>query len=500
MPVPTAVISAWISLFSRVLCRRAFSTLRILPRIGRTAWYAGSRAWMAGPAAESPSTMNSSVLSGSASWQSASLPGSVESRIPPLREDPLAVPAVLLEPRHQMPVDRGLDEGPHVGVAELRLRLALELGLLQLHRDDRGEPLADGVALEVGVLLLEEVSAARVAVDHVRQGLAQALLVGAALVGVDGVGEGVQGLCEAGVPLEGHLDLGVLLLAPEVNDPADRVLALVEERDEVGQAALGLVHLAPLAAAALVDQGDLHPAGQERQLPQPLGQDVPLELGLLEDLPVRPERDDRAGLPGGLALLQLLEPLAARVGLRPHRAVPCHLDVEPLGQRVHHRDTDPVEATGDHVRLAVELPAGVEGGKDDLDGRPSILRPRDRLHRDATAVVGHGDPAVGPEPDQDPGARPGQGLVDGVVHDLVHEVVEAPAPGGADVHAGPARDRLEALQDGDIRGLVTGAVAPPGPRGCRALGTGTPGGAGGGRSGLGTLPALLRGDRSLLRQ
>ena len=57
MPVPIAVISAWISLFCRILSSRAFSTFRILPRIGRMAWVARSRALLAEPPAESPSTM-----------------------------------------------------------------------------------------------------------------------------------------------------------------------------------------------------------------------------------------------------------------------------------------------------------------------------------------------------------------------------------------------------------------------------------------------------------
>ena len=57
IPVPIAVISAWISRFSRILWSRAFSTLRIFPRIGRIAWVAGSRACLALPPAESPSTM-----------------------------------------------------------------------------------------------------------------------------------------------------------------------------------------------------------------------------------------------------------------------------------------------------------------------------------------------------------------------------------------------------------------------------------------------------------
>ena len=38
--------------------------------------------------------------------------------------------------------------------------------------------------------------------------------------------------------------------------------------------------------------------------------------------------------------------------------------------------------------------------------------------------------------------------------DLVDEVMEASRPGGADVHAGPLADRLEALEDLDILGVV----------------------------------------------
>ena len=57
---------------------RAFSTLSILPKSGRIACERRSRPCLADPPAESPSTMYSSLRSGSRSWQSASLPGSAE--------------------------------------------------------------------------------------------------------------------------------------------------------------------------------------------------------------------------------------------------------------------------------------------------------------------------------------------------------------------------------------------------------------------------------------
>ena len=48
----------------------------------------------------------------------------------------------------------------------------------------------------------------------------------------------------------------------------------------------------------------------------------------------------------------------------------------------------------------------------------------------------------------------GQRLVDRVVDDLVDEVVQPADAGRADVHAGPLADRLEALEDGDVLGVV----------------------------------------------
>ena len=56
----------------------AFCTLRILPRIGSSAWYSLLRASFAVPSAESPSTMNSSDSATSFERQSASFAGSDE--------------------------------------------------------------------------------------------------------------------------------------------------------------------------------------------------------------------------------------------------------------------------------------------------------------------------------------------------------------------------------------------------------------------------------------
>ena len=177
MPVPIAVIIAWISMFESTLLMRFFSLLMIFPRSGRIAWKPRSRPCFAEPPAESPSTMKSSAASGSLIEQSASLPGRdipssadfrrVRSRAlraaMRAREAAIALltiwrASVGFSSRNsdELRVDGRLDEAVDRRVAELRLRLALELRVLELDRDDGGEPLADVLALEVVLLLLEQ--------------------------------------------------------------------------------------------------------------------------------------------------------------------------------------------------------------------------------------------------------------------------------------------------------------------------------------------------------
>ena len=73
-----------------------------------------------------------------------------------------------------------------------------------------------------------------------------------------------------------------------------------------------------------------------------------------------------------------------------------------------------------------------------------------RIDRDAAAVVGDGDEAVGVELDLDEGGMAGHRLVHGVVDHLGEEVVQRLLVGAADIHAGPAAHRLEPLQHLDV--------------------------------------------------
>ena len=166
---------------------------------------------------------------------------------------------------------------------------------------------------------------------------------------------------------------------------------------------------------------------------------------------IGPERDRGTAVRGLLALAQR-PGHGVRVVLAPHPPIEVDLDVERAGQRVDHGDADAVQAAGDRVGIAVELAARVQDRHDHFDG--GLLLHRVHVDRDAAAVVGDADAAIVLEHDVDAGGVARHRLVDGVVHDLLDHVVQTALTGGADVHAGPLADRLEALENGDRRRAV----------------------------------------------
>ena len=241
-------------------------------------------------------------------------------RVDGLADDPPGLPRVLLEELAELAVDRLFDQALDRRVAEFGLGLALELRVLELDRDHRGQPLADVVPGQVLVFLFEQPFAARVGVQRPGQRRAEAGEVGASLVGVDVVGEAEDRFLVGGVPLHRDLDHAVLGLALEVDGLlVQRVLVLVEVGDEVDDSAL-VVEGVALAGAALVDQLDLQPAGEEGGLAQALGERLVVELDRVgEDLFVGEEFDRGAGLLRRLALLQVGQRFAAFVVLASRR-------------------------------------------------------------------------------------------------------------------------------------------------------------------------------------
>ena len=256
--------------------------------------------------------------------------------------------------------------------------MPFELRLPKLHREDGRESLAHILALEVVLLLLQQSVRPRVVVERARQCALEAREVGAALMGVDVVGKREHRLDVRAVPLHRHLDRALLVrvairLDLEVDDVlVHRLLRGVDVRNEVPDPAL-VVKLLALASSALVGEHDAEPPRQERRLAEALRQHLGRPLQLVEDVRVRPERDGRPGVLRRADRLHIRRRFASRELLAPDLPVAMNFGHEPLGQRVHDRHANAVEATGHLVALAAELPARVELREDDGERRQSLV-------------------------------------------------------------------------------------------------------------------------------
>jgi hypothetical protein len=374
-------------------------------------------------------------------------------RVQRLGDDLAGDRRVFLEIGPQRLVDCRLDDALHLAVAQLGLGLPFELRVAQLDAHDRRQALADVVAGQRLVVLLEQLVGVRVVVDRAGQGRLEADQVRAALARVDVVREGIHVLGVAVVVLEGHFEHDAALLYFNEDRLVERRLGAVQMLHEGDDAALVLEDL--LLLLALVLERDFETLVEEGQLAQALGQDVEAVLGRLEDLAVRLEGHH------GPAFLRLAGDFERRGRLAPFvplledLAVLPDFQFEPFREGVDDRDADPVQAAGDLVGPLLELAAGVQDGEGDFRG--GFLLRRVHARRDAAAVVHDRDAAVDMERDFDRFAEAGHVLVHAVVHDFVDEVVEPVLAGAADVHGGTLADRVEPLQHLDlVRAVAVG--------------------------------------------
>ncbi len=373
---------------------------------------------------------------------------------------------IAAQPVVEMVLDRGLDEARRLGHGQALLGLALELWRADEERqhdagavdhvlggDLAGAPVADQLAIGP---------------EAAGQRVAQAELVAAALGRRHRVAVGVH---EAGLvagPGDGPFQAAGRGRQPGLAEegPRRHRRPVVEGGGEVVGEAPGEVQhrrLRHLVAGAdqrrVAAPADLDAAEEIRLRAGETVEGPGAQPGAAEDVGIGMEADGGAAAVVDRALpLQAPQRAAAAVLLDPELAVAGDLDGEAVGERVHHRQADAVQAAGGVVDLVAELAAGMERGEDHLEGR-LVLELGVRVDRDAAAVVAHRHRAVGVELELDPVGVAGDGLVHGVVEDLGDEVVQGRLVGAADVHARPAAHRLQALEHLDVLGGVVGAGA-----------------------------------------
>ena len=221
-------------------------------------------------------------------------------RFDALLDDPLRDSRVLLEKGPELVVHHLLHPALDLRGDQAVLGLGGELRIVDAHRNHRGQAFAHVVARERRLLeLLRQAGVLRVGVDRPGERRLEPFEVGAAVAVVDRVGERVDLLAVAVVPLQRDLAAlfrpGVLLDLLEVDRlRVQRALVLVQMLDERGDAA-GVLEVGRLVGA-LVLEVDLHPFVEERLFAQALGEGVEAELEHGEDFVVGDEAHLRAGL------------------------------------------------------------------------------------------------------------------------------------------------------------------------------------------------------------
>ena len=129
------------------------------------------------------------------------------------------------------------------------------------------------------------------------------------------------------------------------------------------------------------------------------------------------------------------------------------LDLEFLGQRVHHRDADAVEPAGGLVGAAVEFAARVQHRHDHFEGG-LFGKFRVRVDRHAAAVVDHGQIPAVLERDLDECGVAGDGFVHRIVDDFGKEMMQRVGVCPAHVHSGAPTYGLQPLEHFDRGGRV----------------------------------------------
>ena len=291
---------------------------------------------------------------------------------------------VFFQPLGKAFVGRLLDEAAHGYVAELGFRLTFELRIAQLHRDDRGDALANVFAEQVVFLLPQQVLRPGVLVDHAGECRLETLNVHATFDSGDAVGITVDALVVTGVPLDRDVERlpAVFVFVLVVRDLAEqRFFRGVEVLHEIDNAAAILVSEFLFLLGTHIFEDDLEALVEKRHRLQTLEHGARHELGALGDEHswVRPERDGGATLAttrrSGTNLGELALRLAALgIFLLIARAVLVDLYQQALAERVDHADADTMQTTGHLVAVATELAAGMQHGEHNLGRTFALVR------------------------------------------------------------------------------------------------------------------------------
>ena len=359
---------------------------------------------------------------------------------------------VLIEVSAKLLVDELLDLALDVAI-QLAFRLTFELRLRQLHRDHRDQPLAHVISSDGNfvLLLLEHAALRRKIINRARQCRAKPGKVRAAIHRINRVREGKNIFRVAVVILQRDFHFHLVALAFDIDRRiVQHLLAAVEVLDEFRDTS-GKAELRGFVAA-LIGKRDLQTLIEERELAQPLRQQVvAIDCGT-EDLRVGVKRDLRARLARLPRLFQLVDGLSALIRLLPHGAIPADFHIQRIGQRIHHGNADAVQPARNFVGLRIEFAASVQYRQHHFRGGTLLCGVH--IHRNSASVVLHSDAIVFVDRDVDLVAVARHRFVHRVVHYFPYEVVQTHLTRRADVHGGTQAHGFQSAEHLDRGSIV----------------------------------------------
>ena len=352
---------------------------------------------------------------------------------------------------------------------QLFLGLALELRVTDEDRQHDGRAAQNIVRRDLrGALVADQVA---IGFQGAQQRRAQTLFMGTAQRGRYGIAVGVQ---EAVIlvrrPGNRPFDAAIfailhLHLAGE-GLCGDLCAILQRMAEEICESARKMQRVTGRRRVAAGDQYGIAAPADFHTLEQiGLGARQAIQHGRLETCPlaenVRVGMEFQRGaapVRGGADHLQRALRCAAAEMLGVKPLVAGDLDGQPVGQRIHHGDADAVQAAGGLIDGIAELAAGMQGGEDHLQRRLVAIF-RVRVDRNAAAIVAHDDTAIFQQVQFDAVGMAGDRLVHRIVEHFGNQMVQGALVGAADIHAGPAPDRLQPFENLDILGGVIAGIA-----------------------------------------
>ena len=206
--------------------------------------------------------------------------------------------------------------------------------------------------------------------------------------GVDVVGVAVKRFVVTFVVLERDLGGDPVFFFFDVNDfRMKRLFGAVDVLDELFDATIEFEQF--FLGGAFVCECDLNAAIQERQLAQPVGENVVIVFNDRENFAVSLEGNFGAGTFGFTNDFEFRRGFTT---LKPHVmdfAIALNFDLKTLAERVDAGYADAVQTTGNGIAFLIKLTAGMEHGEHNFNSR--LLLRLVHVHRNAAPIVNDGD-------------------------------------------------------------------------------------------------------------